>query len=132
MRSQEDIAAAHDRLSAIVLGEVPTPPEMVKAPIVAALDVLCWVLNHDHNQTFQTNLGRIDSFLASRGLMLTRIPEAQPALSPIEEKLLDALRFIRDLTEEALGYARIGTGEEVALRHAFRRATEAIQNAESR
>lgn len=41
--------------------------------------------------------------------------------------LRDALRFIASITEEELQYAKIGTGAEVALRHANRRAVEALR-----
>jgi hypothetical protein len=39
----------------------------------------------------------------------------------------DGFRFIADLAEEALLYARVGTGEEVALRHARRKAMENLK-----
>ena len=39
---------------------------------------------------------------------------------------LRGLRFISDLCAEALEDARVGSGEEVALRHAHRRAEEEI------
>jgi hypothetical protein len=50
-----------------------------------------------------------------------------------EKKLLDiidsqneALSFCRDLAEEELGFQRVGTGAEVALRHIARKARETI------
>lgn len=45
-----------------------------------------------------------------------------------EDKLMDALAFIRDIAEEELPYAKIGTGAEVALRHIVRKAQEALDN----
>lgn len=42
-------------------------------------------------------------------------------------RLREALEFVAELTGEALEYARVGTGEEVALRHANRKATEALR-----
>lgn len=39
----------------------------------------------------------------------------------------DAFRFIADITEEELLYTRGGTGAEVALRHAHRKAMQALK-----
>ncbi len=69
IRPPNEIQAAHDRLTAIALGEVPTPFED-SPQITLALDVLCWVLKHDYNQSFAQNLAAIDAFLAERGLVL--------------------------------------------------------------
>jgi hypothetical protein len=64
-----EIQAAHDRLKAIVLKEVPWPfPNTPEAVVISALDVLCWVLQHEHNQSFADNLTAIDAFMSSRGL----------------------------------------------------------------
>jgi hypothetical protein len=71
LREAKEIQAAHDRLTAIMLGEVPNPFKRAVPPeITFALDVLCWVLQHEHNQTFGDNLAKIDAFLASRGFVL--------------------------------------------------------------
>lgn len=43
---------------------------------------------------------------------------------------LAALRFIADISLEQLGYSKIGTGDEVALRHIFRRAEETLRRLE--
>lgn len=45
-------------------------------------------------------------------------------MSEIEE----ALRFIRDIAEEELQHAQVGTGAEVALRHIARRAGEVLSS----
>ena len=72
LRPPLEIQAAHDRLTAIVLGEVPNPfkREAPMSQLVLALDVLCWVLQHEHNQTFAKNLAAIDVFFAKRGIVL--------------------------------------------------------------
>lgn len=44
------------------------------------------------------------------------------------QALRRAVIFIRDLAEEELPYARVGTGQEVALRHILRRAREALDD----
>jgi len=51
------------------------------------------------------------------------------AVIKVKEECLEALKFIADLTAEELPYARFGTGSEVALRHANRRATEILAKA---
>lgn len=59
-------------LTAIALGEVPNPLPVPfeGSPMHAALDALCWVLEHDHNQTFADNIRKIESHLAARGYLL--------------------------------------------------------------
>lgn len=42
------------------------------------------------------------------------------------QELVQALRFIRDIATEEYGYAQVGTGAEVALRHIIRRANDAL------
>lgn len=73
MRAELEIAAAHDRLVAILQGEMPfdtTPQEMETAATLAS--VLCWVLQHDHNPRFQQLLDIIDARAAAHGLVLQR------------------------------------------------------------
>jgi hypothetical protein len=85
LRSRDEIQAAHDRFTAILLEEVPY--DGFKAPIVAACDALCWVLQHDHNHTFQDNLDKIDAFLAESGFVLERIPDGlQYSRRPNEDR----------------------------------------------
>lgn len=73
MRTLDQITAAHDRLVAILLGEVPNPfdDEDALRHLNAAAGVLCWVLRHDHNTTFAENLEKIDRFLSEQGYRLT-------------------------------------------------------------
>lgn len=77
MKREEEIQAAHDRLQAIVLGEVPNPFPGVS--LVAVLDVLCWVLGHEHNPRFAENLTTIDNFLRKAGFRLVRADEVGQA-----------------------------------------------------
>jgi hypothetical protein len=73
MRPECQIQAAHDCLAAIVLGEVSCPGgEDTRDAIHAALDVLCWVLEHDHNPHFARNLGKIQAELFDLGYRLRR------------------------------------------------------------
>lgn len=47
------------------------------------------------------------------------------------EAMVEALTFIESITGEELQYAEVGTGSEVAIRHANRKAVEALQLAHS-
>jgi hypothetical protein len=61
-----EIQAAHDRLVAILVGELPNPfTDDQQQFLNVATDVLCWVLSHEHNTGFQANLDKIESFLQS-------------------------------------------------------------------
>lgn len=79
MRGENEIVMAHDRLTAMILGDVPWPfkeprRRIEEARVIAACDVLCWILKHDHNQTFADNLATIDKALAARGFTLQPLP----------------------------------------------------------
>ena len=63
---------AHDILSAFVLGEVPGVKSKASRELHAALDVLCWVLGHDHNPAFAENLDTLASLAAAQGYELKR------------------------------------------------------------
>lgn len=85
LREIDEVQRAHDKLVAIVLGEVPSPfPDEDETPIRAALDVLCWALNHTHADGFARTLNTIDTFLDQRGFRLTNAPEAQPPTPPAD------------------------------------------------
>jgi len=84
MLSPTEVQMAHDRLVAIILGEVPNPmgeDNSVKVALHSAVDVLCWVLEHDHNQAFAENLQKIDAHLAALGFNLTDSGTTTPAKS---------------------------------------------------
>lgn len=69
MRSPNEIQRAHDILRAVVLGEIPSPFAK-KAEVHAAIDALCWVLRHDHNQHFADNLKTIEDAAEDAGFVL--------------------------------------------------------------
>jgi hypothetical protein len=48
--------------------------ERDRAAVYSALNVLCWVLGHDHNPSFETNLKRIEECLNEAGIFLERNP----------------------------------------------------------
>jgi len=71
MKTQLEIQRAHDLLAGIFVGEIPfrfTPA--AEKPMHAALDVLCWVLGHDHNEAFGENLRKLEEDIRARGFVL--------------------------------------------------------------
>ena len=75
MRDEDDIHKAHDILWAFLAGEVKDAEmdERTKLGLRAALDALCWVLEHAHTQTFAANLARLEDFVESRGGSFKRV-----------------------------------------------------------
>ena len=67
-----EIQRAHDLLSALSnapeLCEMIMPSERDRALMSCALNVLCWVLAHDHANVFTENLLMVEKFLARLGL----------------------------------------------------------------
>jgi hypothetical protein len=69
LRETCQIQMAHDVLTSVIFGETPLiVPEEIEPRLVCALDVLCWVLKHDHNQTFEENLKQLTEQLANEGI----------------------------------------------------------------
>jgi len=69
MRDPDEVQEAHDILWAFLAGEVKDVEmdPQTRLGLRAAVDTLCWVLEHDHVQTFPTNLQRLKNFVAVRG-----------------------------------------------------------------
>jgi hypothetical protein len=68
LRPTDEIIRAHDILLAVSLGEIgQIPNEATFHALEAALDVLCWVLRHEHNPTFAANLATLEAFIAEQG-----------------------------------------------------------------
>ena len=79
MRNRADIQKAHDILVAVKLKEVPVYLDDADADkLTAALDVLCWVLGHDHNHSFRDNLKAIEEEAAQNGAVLVALPGPLP------------------------------------------------------
>jgi hypothetical protein len=70
LRGIEEITMAHDRLIAILLKEVPSPFPEQEETLRGACDVLCWILGHEHNTSFDKNLRAIDEFHRQLGYVL--------------------------------------------------------------
>ena len=60
-------------LISIVLGEVELPGLDKEEPgLIASLDVLCWVLEDEHNTAFDGNLGKLRQAFARYGIVEQR------------------------------------------------------------
>ena len=70
LRPLPRIERAHDLLAGILNGDVPlelAPEDERQAH--TALDVLCWVLEHQHNPTFANNLHQLEEKARKRGFL---------------------------------------------------------------
>jgi hypothetical protein len=74
MRSKHEVQRAHDLLLSLFMGMKDLRPQIVKAEkinlMIAAADALCWVLGHDHNDSFRSNLQAIERLLAEVGITI--------------------------------------------------------------
>jgi hypothetical protein len=68
MRDENEIQRAHDILVAVITKQTPAirMDEMSRQGMHAAIDVLCWVLRHDHNSHFPDNLAKIEDAIGGR------------------------------------------------------------------
>ncbi len=71
MKTQMEIQRMHDILTAVMLGEVPVQlkPD-TKKYLHASADVLCWILEHDHNVAFASNMANLEKYLSDKGFVL--------------------------------------------------------------
>ena len=73
LRTPDEVQRAHDLLIGLVLNEKlfhQIVEEDTRPLIIAALDVLCWTLNHKHNTLFASNLVLLEQMLADLGVRL--------------------------------------------------------------
>lgn len=73
LRDAEEIQRAHDIFVSQITGDTPAVHDDMM-PLIIACDVLCWVLKHQHNDTFAKNLEEIERELQSLGFDLQRSP----------------------------------------------------------
>jgi hypothetical protein len=70
LRTRDEIVRAHDAWGLLIL----EPPfhngvdEKARRILICQMDVLCWVLHHDHNTVFAKNLALIEQALAELGV----------------------------------------------------------------
>jgi hypothetical protein len=79
IRTEAEIQRAHDLLSLVLLDPVTgqTVDPNTQATMMHNLDVLCWVLHHDHNETFPKNLAQLEDDLARAGVTLQEYPDGE-------------------------------------------------------
>jgi len=72
MKSADELQLAHDTLAGIVTGEVrlPSLDRRARERLHAALDVLCWVMEHDHNVAFAENLAKLRKEIGKAGYVM--------------------------------------------------------------
>jgi hypothetical protein len=75
LREPIEVQRAHDLLAQLVLNEhlffELIEDESDRHCLVAALDALCWMLGHHHNQVFPKNLAYLEGEMVARGYVLT-------------------------------------------------------------
>jgi hypothetical protein len=69
VRKAAEIQRAHDILAAVILKQVDLELEDDSLLRVAG-DALCWVLRHDHNDSFASNLANLEEMIAKAGYEL--------------------------------------------------------------
>jgi hypothetical protein len=70
----DEIQHAHDILGAALEDDnrfKEMAPE-VRAPMHAAYDTLCWVLEHNHNPAFGNNLAKLQACMEQHGVKLVK------------------------------------------------------------
>ena len=74
IRSVKEIQRAHDLLVGILLGDLGEPPpgEIGESMQLAAA-VLCWVLRHDHNLSFERFLAKTEDETKKAGFDLRQV-----------------------------------------------------------
>jgi hypothetical protein len=79
-RPTEDIQRAHDMLVGIFFlnstrrkeGQPPLISEENELPLRIAVDVMCWVLNHDHSKRFSELLENLERDINEAGFAVAR------------------------------------------------------------
>jgi len=73
MKDATEVQHAHDIITGFLLGEVRARLSGNDwAALHSAADTLCWVLNHQHNQSFNDNLARLEHIAAAQGYQLVQ------------------------------------------------------------
>lgn len=76
MKSEKEIQRAHDVLIGVILREAKVEAsEGDKQRLVACCNVLCWVLEHEHNPGFAKLLGEVERAIYAAGYRLEVNPE---------------------------------------------------------
>jgi hypothetical protein len=82
VRSADQIQKAHDLLTIILRGSVGSPNSEQRERIETAATVLCWVLEHHHNDKFGEYLKQLESVIRGHRPEGKAVePDAAPASS---------------------------------------------------
>lgn len=74
VRTEVELQRAHDQLVCIFLHEAPFPDVgLTMRDLNLMASVLCWCLNHDHNDQFARQLQNIRNDLAAKGFVLVEV-----------------------------------------------------------
>lgn len=77
IRNGEEIQRAHDMLVGLILGDVPEIEVDADAleRMNYSCDALCWVLHHEHNDSFAKNLAELEEAFIAAGYILEKDPD---------------------------------------------------------
>lgn len=81
MKDKDEVQKIHDLLQAVLRNEIPWPWEQsqrARDAARSALDVLCWILGHKNNQTFETNMQNAETWLTDHGINLEDLGQEIP------------------------------------------------------
>lgn len=68
LRAADDVRKAHDMIGSLLDGQLPSEMnDRQREALSSAMNVLCWVLCHDHNKAFATVLYGIDQYARRMG-----------------------------------------------------------------
>lgn len=100
MLKEDKIQMAHDTILSILLHEVDVPElqnEGFLQALTVAGGVLCWILEHEHNDSFQVNLNTIIAKLKEAGYLATPMDELVQPLKPTTYPAVEYNNAIRDV-----------------------------------
>jgi hypothetical protein len=86
LRTADELQRAHDILASLVLDErmmrFVCPTLRDTQNVIATLNVLCWVLKHDHNPNFGEMIDRLEAALRELGVQVIDFGQLQPGRKP--------------------------------------------------
>lgn len=75
MKGEDEVQRAHDILIGLISGAVKVgASEKFINDAAIACDVLCWILEHKHNNEFEDNLKRLEGWAEAKGYKIVRMP----------------------------------------------------------
>ena len=84
VRPAPDIVRAHDRLKAVLSGELRLElDEANRSAVIAIVSTLCWVLEHDHGDSVQKLVDSVEEFCRATGIAEIRLDDKDTAYGPV-------------------------------------------------